>query len=122
MTVVQAPGHRRAWTYTDNLGHNYRVGAKAIYVYARGGITNTGGSPASPTLPTIPKTLRTRAVLMRLAGYRDLWATCYDRTCKAWTTPGTSVPRSVNGTDRNYLTTAIRREEIRPRDQTRQQG
>jgi len=119
MPTTTAPGHRRSWTYTDDLGHVYRFGVKAIYVFrAAAGIV--GGAAAAFTVPRLPKGLRPRAVLCTCEGYPNMWVPCYTKTAYLWTNVNWAVIRCVNGQDRVYWSTSHHREERRPRDPTRQ--
>lgn len=119
MPTSTAVGHRRAWTYTDDLGNQYRVAVKAIYVF-RGAGAQIGGSVAPPTLKRLPSNLRMRSVLCKATGYPDMQVTCYTKLATLWTTVGVLTTRDVNGQDRSYYSTEHHREEKRPRDITRQ--
>ena len=119
MPTTTAPGHRRSWTYTDDLGHVWRIGVKAIYTF-RGAAQGVGGAAAAFTIPRLPKGYRRRAVLCTCAGYPSMWVDCYSKGASLWTTVGWPVTRCVNGLDRAYLSTAKRRPETRPRDALRQ--
>jgi hypothetical protein len=119
MANTTASGRRIAWTYTNDLGVSYRVGAKKTYVVGRG-TGNLGGTAAAATLPRLPDGYKVRQMLASATGHPSVWVPVYSLTAYAWTHSAASLVLTVNGVDVDYLTKTLRREERRPRDSTRQ--
>lgn len=121
MSTITVSGHRKAWTYTDDLGHVWRFGARAVYVKPTDSRGLLGGATASPSIPRLPEGFRMRAQLGRVRGTdQTLWIPVYSPTAAFWTNP-TTVTRCVNGID--ALVDGVRgrqRPEKRPRDATRE--
>ena len=115
MPTTKAPGHRKMWTYTDDLGHAWRVGVKAIYFpYPRPG-TIFGGTPATATVPRLPKGIRPREVRCKAPGFDDIWVKCYNKACIAWTAGPSNFVWFVRGQDLTCTTTWEHRPERRPK-------
>jgi hypothetical protein len=123
MPTTKAPGHRKAWTYTDDLGHVWRFGVKAVYVPPGAARGLLGGATASPTIPRLPQGFRMRAQLGReRGGTRMFWIPAYSPTATWWVNP-TTMTWCANGQDVTVDgVPGRRRPEKRPRDASREQS
>lgn len=106
MASTKADGNRVAWTYTANDGETYRVSAKAVYVLDGTDGAKYGGSAAAASLKPKPSGLRMRQVYAVSAAGKTIAIVCYEKTCDAFATPGTTLTRNINGTDTSVTTTA----------------
>jgi hypothetical protein len=123
MTTLVVDNNRVAWTYTDDLGVDYRVSAKSVYVNHATDGGKYGGALADSTVPALPKGFKMRKVKLTSATHPDLWVVVYETTATAWTTGGTTLTRNLNGVDVVYTVTVDgRRSEKHPRSGITQQA
>jgi hypothetical protein len=116
MASTKADNNRVAWTYTDDLGNDYRVSAKAVYVLDGTDGAKYGGAAAGVAVAAIPPKLRMRAVKCASSAGVVRWIPAYEVTAALWATPSTTVSRDINGTDTPMTNVALgRRGERLPR-------
>lgn len=121
MASTKATNNRCVWTYTDENGDDWAVGAKTVYVQDVTDGVKFGGSAPAASVPAIPKQLRMRAVKCIADGVAAKWVPVYETTAALWTTPGTTVTLNNLGVDVSYASTKGKRPE-RYRDGIRQTG
>jgi hypothetical protein len=101
--------NRIAWTYTDDTGFDWRVGAmKALTDQNK-----LGGSPAGPTVPPLPPSIKPRRIQLRyVRGQPEQRRSIvvYSVPCPIMT-PGATVTLNVriSGTDQSQVYTNVHR-------------
>lgn len=118
MASTKADNNREAWTYTDDLGDDYRISSKTVYTSDGTDGAKYGGSQGDPADPPFPRGWKPRRVKCSASGKPDKWVIAYDPTATIWTTPGTTLTLDANGVDVEYTVGSknARRSEKRTRD------
>lgn len=114
--ALECDNNRVGWEYTSDDGNTYGVSAKAKYVAQGGEGTETvGGQARGATDLRIPKDIRMRFVYFVDTATKAIRrrVVCYDTTCAAWTTPGTTMQLCINGAPVACEATNARRAEYR---------
>lgn len=120
-TYLKGNNNRVAWRYTTADGENFRVSAKDVYVNDGTDGAKYGGQAAAADMRPLPSSFQMRSVDATSATGVTRRIVCYDTTCAAWTTPGTTVTRSLLGVDTVFTTTAQQHAE-KYGHQTKQQS
>lgn len=114
MASTKADNNRKVTTYTDDLGNEWAVSAKVVYVDDSTDGAKYGGADPAATVKAKPKQMRMRAVLCTSATHPSKWIPVYAVTAALWATPGTTVVRDLNGVDVTYTATGSHRGERYP--------
>lgn len=114
--ALECDNNRCGWQYESDDGNTYGVSAKVKYI-AQGGLgTETlGGAARQAANKRIPKDMRMRFVYFVDSATKAIRrrVVCYDTTCPAWTTPGTTMNLCINGAPVACEATNARRAEYR---------
>ncbi len=103
-------GNRIAWGYTDNAGVTWRVSAKQVYVeHATDGV-KYGGAAAASSVRAWPSSWKMRTVKCT-SGATAILVPVYSTSAALWTTPGTTITRTLNGVDATFTSTSTKHEE-----------
>lgn len=111
MASLKASNNRVAWTYTDHLGNDYAISAKAAYVLDPTDGAKYGGSAAGAGVESIPGNFKPRRVCCVDASGNQRWVIAYETTATIYTTPGTQVTLNYFGQDVLFTSTDRIREE-----------
>lgn len=114
MASTKASQNRCAWKYTDDLGNEWAVSAKSVYVLDGTDGAKYGGEAAEATDPQIPSQLRMRAVKMVAGSNPVKYVPAYTVTATIWTTPGTTLTLNLEGVDTVYTAARGHRAEHNP--------
>jgi hypothetical protein len=99
--ATRLPSNRIAWTYTDDVGQNWRMAAVKAYTDQN----KLGGSAAAASVPAMPKWLKPRRIQLRYTRAGDIQrrsVVVYSVPCPILT-PGSSINLNarIAGTDQS---------------------
>jgi hypothetical protein len=102
--------NRIAWGYVDNSSVTWRVSAKQVYVEHATDGAKYGGSAAASSVRAWPSSWTMRTVECT-SGSTTIRVPVYAKTAALWTTPGTTLTRTLNGVDATFTSTSVLHEE-----------
>lgn len=98
MASTMASNDRIAWKYTDDLGNVFSVSAKSVYLTGADAAKYGGSAAVTSDLPIAGNFTMRKAEFVDATG-NTVYVPCYDTTCAAWATPGTTLTLNLRGVD-----------------------